>query len=47
MAPMDPEVQEAADKLAEYVALNGRPFEDMTRERNPGLKTPFRYMGRP
>jgi len=30
-----------AEKLAEYVAKNGRSFEDLTRERNPG-NTPFK-----
>lgn len=37
--PMDPEVREAADKLADFVAKNGRQYEDMTRERNPGNTT--------
>jgi splicing factor 4 len=37
--PMDPEVKEAADKLADFVAKNGRKYEDMTRERNPGNTT--------
>jgi splicing factor 4 len=36
---MDPAVQEAADKLADFVAKNGRQYEDMTRERNPGNTT--------
>lgn len=36
---MDPAVQEAADKLADFVAKNGRQYEDMTRERNPGDTT--------
>lgn len=30
-----------ADKLAEFVAKNGRSFESITKERNPG-DTPFR-----
>jgi hypothetical protein len=37
--PMDPDVREAADKLAEFVAKNGRKYEVMTRERNPGNTT--------
>ncbi len=40
-APSDPEVQKVADKLAQFVAANGRSFENITRERNPG-DTPFR-----
>jgi splicing factor 4 len=36
---MDPDVREAADKLADFVAKNGRKYEDMTRERNPGNTT--------
>jgi len=28
------EVREAADKLAEFVASNGRKYEQLTRERN-------------
>lgn len=35
------EVRKAAVKLAEYVAKNGRSFEDVTRDRNPG-DSPFR-----
>ena len=31
----------AAERLAEFVAKNGREFEDMTRDRNPG-DTPFK-----
>lgn len=29
-------MRKAADKLAEYVAKNGRSLEQMTREKNPG-----------
>lgn len=36
---MDPAMQEAAGKLADFVAKNGRQYEDMTRERNPGDTT--------
>eukprot|EP00877_Chromochloris_zofingiensis_P007322 jgi/Chrzof1/2843/Cz12g00250.t1 len=42
-AAINPKVQEVADRLAEFVAKNGRQFEDMTRERNPG-DTPFRFL---
>lgn len=42
--PSDPEVLKAADKLAEWVANKGRQFEDLTRERNPGV-TPFKWVG--
>ena len=35
-------VRKVAVKLAEYVAKNGRSFEGVTRDRNPG-NTPFRY----
>ena len=31
-----------AIKLAEFVARNGRQFEEVTRQRNPG-ETPFKY----
>eukprot|EP00879_Flechtneria_rotunda_P009876 GHRR01010328.1.p1 GENE.GHRR01010328.1~~GHRR01010328.1.p1 ORF type:complete len:422 (+),score=187.27 GHRR01010328.1:388-1653(+) len=34
---------EVADKLADFVAKNGRHYEDMTRERNPG-NTPFKFL---
>ena len=34
--PSDPAVRNAVEKLASYVAANGRGIEDMTRERNPG-----------
>lgn len=34
--PPDPEVRKAADKLAEFVAKNGRSLEEMTRQKNPG-----------
>ena len=34
-APEDPDVLKAAIKLAEFVAKNGRHFEDVTRQRNP------------
>lgn len=40
-APAEADVALAAERLAEFVAKNGRSFEDMTRERNPG-ETPFR-----
>ncbi|KAL2609063.1 hypothetical protein R1flu_027636 [Riccia fluitans] len=42
-APSDPEVKKVADKLASFVAVNGRQFENITRQRNPG-DTPFRFL---
>ena len=39
--PDDVEVRHVADKLAEFVAKNGRSFEEVTRQKNPG-DTPFR-----
>jgi splicing factor 4 len=39
--PEDLEVKTVADKLAEFVAKNGRSFEEITRQRNPG-DTPFK-----
>ncbi|KAJ0253553.1 SURP and G-patch domain-containing protein 1-like protein [Hirschfeldia incana] len=35
-APSDPTVKNAADKLASFVAKNGRAFENVTRQKNPG-----------
>lgn len=35
-----------ATKLAEFVARNGRQFEEVTRQRNPG-ETPFKYVLKP
>lgn len=32
---LDPEGIRTADKLAEFVAKNGRNFEEVTRQRNP------------
>lgn len=43
VAPLDPEVKKAADKLAEFVARNGRSFEEVTRQRNQG-DTPFKFL---
>ena len=40
-APSDPEVHKVAEKLAEFVAKNGRSFEGVTKQRNPG-NTPFK-----
>ncbi|KAJ7559595.1 hypothetical protein O6H91_04G092700 [Diphasiastrum complanatum] len=42
-APVDPEVKKVADKLASFVAKNGRQFENITRQKNPG-DTPFRFL---
>lgn len=38
---LDADTKSVADKLAAFVAKNGRSFEDMTREKNPG-DTPFK-----
>ena len=40
--PSDLAVKNVADKLATFVAKNGRQFENVTRQRNPG-DTPFKY----
>lgn len=42
-SPSDPAVKKAADKLASFVAKNGRQIEDITRQKNPG-NTPFRFL---
>ncbi|CAM0950867.1 unnamed protein product [Alopecurus aequalis] len=36
-------VRQVADKLASFVAKNGRQFEDVTRQRNPG-DSPFKFL---
>lgn len=41
--PSDPTVKNAADKLASFVAKNGRAFEDVTRQKNPG-DTLFKFL---
>ncbi|XP_065015977.1 SURP and G-patch domain-containing protein 1-like protein isoform X3 [Musa acuminata AAA Group] len=41
--PTDPAVKKVADKLASFVAKNGRQFENITRQRNPG-DTPFKFL---
>ncbi|KAI3984339.1 hypothetical protein MKX01_011293 [Papaver californicum] len=41
--PSDPEVKNVADKLASFVAKNGREFEHVTRQRNPG-ESPFKFL---
>lgn len=41
--PSDPTVKKVADKLASFVAKNGRPFEDVTRQKNPG-DSPFKFL---
>ncbi|WVZ66441.1 hypothetical protein U9M48_015656 [Paspalum notatum var. saurae] len=41
--PNDMTVRQVADKLASFVAKNGRPFENITRQRNPG-DTPFKFL---
>ncbi|XP_027341338.1 SURP and G-patch domain-containing protein 1-like protein [Abrus precatorius] len=42
-SPSDPTVKKVADKLASFVAKNGRQFEDVTRQKNPG-DTPFKFL---
>lgn len=42
-SPSDPAVKKAAEKLASFVAKNGRQIEDITRQKNPG-DTPFRFL---
>ncbi|XP_058073529.1 SURP and G-patch domain-containing protein 1-like protein [Magnolia sinica] len=41
--PNDPAVKKVADKLASFVAKNGRQFEHVTRQKNPG-DTPFKFL---
>ncbi|PHU30156.1 SURP and G-patch domain-containing protein 1-like protein [Capsicum chinense] len=41
--PSDPAVKKVADKLASFVAKNGRQFEHITRQKNPG-DTPFKFL---
>ncbi|CAA6661585.1 unnamed protein product [Spirodela intermedia] len=41
--PSDLAVRNVADKLAGFVAKNGRQFENITRQRNPG-DTPFKFL---
>ncbi|KAK3129225.1 hypothetical protein QOZ80_6BG0474130 [Eleusine coracana subsp. coracana] len=41
--PNDMTVRQVADKLACFVAKNGRQFENITRQRNPG-DTPFKFL---
>ncbi|GFP98174.1 surp and g-patch domain-containing protein 1-like protein [Phtheirospermum japonicum] len=42
-SPSDPTVRKVADKLASFVAKNGRQFEHVTRQKNPG-DTPFKFL---
>ncbi|KAL2251226.1 UNVERIFIED_CONTAM: SURP and G-patch domain-containing protein 1-like protein [Sesamum indicum] len=42
-SPSDPTVRNVADKLASFVAKNGRQFEHVTRQKNPG-DTPFKFL---
>lgn len=42
-SPSDPTVKKVADKLASFVAKNGRQFEHITRQKNPG-DTPFQFL---
>ncbi|XP_054816130.1 SURP and G-patch domain-containing protein 1-like protein isoform X2 [Prosopis cineraria] len=42
-SPSDPAVKKVAEKLASFVAKNGRQFEDVTRQKNPG-DTPFKFL---
>lgn len=36
-------MREVADKLATFVAKNGRQFEHVTRQKNPGVAA-FKYV---
>lgn len=36
-------MKKVADKLASFVAKNGKHFEHITRQKNPG-DTPFKYV---
>ncbi|KAK2637072.1 hypothetical protein Ddye_031864 [Dipteronia dyeriana] len=42
-SPSDPTVKKVAEKLASFVTKNGRQFEYITREKNPG-DTPFKFL---
>ncbi|XP_065869799.1 SURP and G-patch domain-containing protein 1-like protein isoform X6 [Euphorbia lathyris] len=42
-SPGDPTVKNVADKLASFVAKNGRQFENITRQKHPG-DTPFKFL---
>ncbi|XP_038707482.1 SURP and G-patch domain-containing protein 1-like protein isoform X2 [Tripterygium wilfordii] len=42
-SPSDPTVKNVAEKLASFVAKNGRQFEHVTRQKNPG-DTPFKFL---
>ncbi|XP_059651826.1 SURP and G-patch domain-containing protein 1-like protein isoform X2 [Cornus florida] len=42
-SPSDPTVKKVADKLASFVAKNGKQFEHITRQKNPG-DTPFKFL---
>ncbi|CAK9140362.1 unnamed protein product [Ilex paraguariensis] len=42
-SPSDPSVKKVADKLASFVAKNGRQFEHTARQKNPG-DTPFKFL---
>ncbi|KVH95990.1 G-patch domain-containing protein [Cynara cardunculus var. scolymus] len=41
--PSDPTIKKVAEKLASFVAKNGRQFEHITRQKNPG-DTPFKFL---
>ncbi|XP_041999779.1 SURP and G-patch domain-containing protein 1-like protein [Salvia splendens] len=42
-SPSDSTVRKVADKLASFVAKNGRQFEHVTKQKNPG-DTPFKFL---
>lgn len=44
--PSDPAVRTVADRLATFVAKNGRQIEHVTRQKNPG-DTPFKFLFEP
>ncbi|KAJ9549131.1 hypothetical protein OSB04_021674 [Centaurea solstitialis] len=41
--PSDPTIKKVAEKLASFVAKNGRQFEHITRQKNP-RDTPFKFL---
>ncbi|XP_071692259.1 SURP and G-patch domain-containing protein 1-like protein [Rutidosis leptorrhynchoides] len=41
--PSDPAVKKAAERLASFVAKNGKQIEHVTRQKNPG-DTPFKFL---
>jgi len=44
LPPSDPELQRAAEKLAEFVAKNGKHFEEITRAKNKSADSTFSWL---